>query len=267
MIVASSLIIVGCSSLETHSLKSAVQIPADKINGVWAWNRLENLQKTTEYSIKTVYLQRHNDFLDYTFRQDMQHLKNNYTVWLLDGNNTSIDDLSFLTYNISILEGAKQENLILQGLHLDIEPYTRSDYTPQSMTKIWNRYLQTLTIVARELHAKGFKLSVAIPFWLDSININNRPLCDQVIDLADEVIIMAYRTEPNEFLQTATHELAYADIAHKDIYLGIELASTLNKNASKISFFGQHDKLKAILTLDIPYHSFRGFVFHSLNEL
>jgi len=258
---------MGCSSLETHSLKSVVQTPTNKIYGVWAWNRLENIQKTTLYSIKTIYLQRHNDLLDNAFRQDVQQLKNNYTVWLLDGNNTSIDDLSFLTYNISILDNAKRENIILQGLHLDIEPYTRSDYTPQSMTKIWNRYLQTLTIVAHELHAKGFKLSVAIPFWLDTININNRPLCDQVIDIADEVVIMTYRTEPNEFLQTAAHELAYADITHKDIYLGIELAPNQNENAPKISFFGQHDKLKAVLTLDIPYHSFRGFVFHSLDEL
>jgi len=258
---------MGCSSLETCSLKTLIQTPANKTYGVWAWNRLENIQKTTLYSIKTIYLQRHNDHLDNAFLQDVRQLKNNYAVWLLDGNTTSIDNRSFLNYDISILDNAKRENITLQGLHLDIEPYARPDYTPQSMTEIWNRYLQTLTIAAHELHAKGFKLSVAIPFWLDTININNRPLCDQVIDIADEVVIMTYRTEPNEFLQTATHELAYAGITHKDIYLGIELAPMQDENAPKISFFGQRDKLKAVLTLDIPYHSFRGFVFHSLDEL
>ena len=132
---------MGCSSLETHSLKSVVQTPTNKIYGVWAWNRLENIQKTTLYSIKTIYLQRHNDLLDNAFRQDVQQLKNNYTVWLLDGNNTSIDDLSFLTYNISILDNAKRENIILQGLHLDIEPYTRSDYTPQSRRNEKNEWM------------------------------------------------------------------------------------------------------------------------------
>ncbi|MDD5052801.1 MAG: hypothetical protein PHO27_08755 [Sulfuricurvum sp.] len=243
-------------------------IPNKEItNGVWAWNRLDNLSKTSQYSISTVYLQRHNTEIDEPFRQDAKQLKNGYIFWLLDGNTASIDDPSFIQYDISILDQALKEHIEIQGLHLDIELYTRADYTPETMENLWRRYLITLKNVADELHKRGLKLSISIPFWLDTITLNNRPLCDQVMDIADETVIMSYRTDSNDLLATVEHELNYAQTHGKSIFLAVDLSPSNEANGEKLSFFNHKNKLKDVITIKINNISFKGWVFHSLDDI
>lgn len=252
------LLFYGCSK-PTIPLKETT-------NGVWAWNRLDNLSKTSLYSISTVYLQRHNTEIDESFRQDARQL-NHYSFWLLDGNTASIDDPSSIQYDLSILDQALKEHIAIQGLHLDIEIYTRPDYTPASQENLWHRYLLKLKAVSEELHKKGLKLSISIPFWLDSISINHRPLSDQVIDIADETVIMSYRTNPNDLLATVEHELNYADTSKKSIFLAVDLSPSKESNAQQLSFFNHKDRLEEVLMMSIHHTSFKGWVFHSLDDI
>lgn len=223
-------------------------------------------------------------------------------VFALDGSPSDIDDYASLLGDI---ERISEYNLMsgrtkIAGLQIDVEPYLKKDF---NLRKDYysNRYLQ----MVRDIKQKAgglIKLSVAMPFWFDKLEVDGKPLSNMVIDIADEAVIMSYRTSFCGIIDLAGSELAYADQTGKQVYLGLETAKIDDEShyvitkevaeslltqtdsmqmditglehgvihkrhysvrGSDLSFNGQMEKLSGLLAVEPDNSSFGGYVIHS----
>jgi hypothetical protein len=129
--------------------------------------------------------------------------------------------------------GKPQERF--DAIHLDNEPYLLPGFETPLQAEILNQYLTLNAAIMARLDEtdSDMALGVDIPFWLDerpgqcpvSFNDETRPAMEQIIDLVDNVGIMDYRNFAGGADGIITHgqgEIAYANLAGKPIYLGVE---------------------------------------------
>ncbi|HXV69674.1 MAG TPA: hypothetical protein VD738_12205, partial [Nitrospira sp.] len=105
------------------------------------------------------------------------------------------------------------------GFQFDIEPYLLDGFfnDPRGFAN----YLETHARVKRALAGQA-RLSVVMPFWLTAQSIHNRAVAFAVMDLADEVAIMSYRTDLEELRGLAEDTLRYADLVGIPVWLALE---------------------------------------------
>jgi hypothetical protein len=108
---------------------------------------------------------------------------------------------------------------ILHGVQLDIEPYVLPGFLKDEAQL--RRYLETIETV-REVIAGRARLSMVVPFWLASPTIAGRPLAYAVMDRADEVAVMSYRTDMDEVQDIAEDILRYGDLTGIPVWLALE---------------------------------------------
>jgi hypothetical protein len=112
----------------------------------------------------------------------------------------------------------------IPGVQLDIEPYLLDGF-PEDET-IFQHYLDTLDRVKTALKGRA-RLSVVIPFWFASTIHRQRPLAFLVMDLADEVAVMSYRTDVDELLAISEDILRYGALEHVPVWLALETTTLL----------------------------------------
>lgn len=285
--------------------------PADHARGVWIWDyrrvmgrERETVERLRQWQIGRIYIQI-GDQLE-PFRPFIAAAKaSGMEVHALDGEPGYITNYSVL---IERIERIRQFNLAggdvgFVGIQIDVEPYLKKDFNLRKQY-----YMRQFLKMARDLRqaAKDIRLSFALPFWFDTLLIDGRPLSFHVMDLADEVVIMSYRTDYDEILESASDELCYGSSVGKPVYLGLEInrlpdeehfvveRSAAEKyirqnesgrvsvpgphdglpvvrrytvKADKLSFFSRRDALPLIMYRVPPFKSFRGYVIHSYEGL
>ncbi|MBI4000258.1 MAG: hypothetical protein HY348_00540, partial [Nitrospira defluvii] len=107
----------------------------------------------------------------------------------------------------------------LFGVQLDIEPYVLPGFLKDEAQL--RRYLEAIETV-KEVIAGRTRLSMVIPFWLASPTIAGRPLAYAVMDRADEVAVMSYRTDTDEVQDIAEDILRYGDLIGTAVWLALE---------------------------------------------
>jgi hypothetical protein len=107
----------------------------------------------------------------------------------------------------------------LAGVQLDIEPYVLEDFFVDDTG--FMRYLGVIEQV-REALAGQARLSVVMPFWLTAQLLRGRPVAFAVMDRADEVAIMSYRTDLNALRAIAEDTLRYGVLARVPVWLAVE---------------------------------------------
>ena len=108
---------------------------------------------------------------------------------------------------------------VLSGVQLDIEPYLVPGFLQdEAQLGLYVRAIETL----KEAIGGRTRLSMVIPFWLVSPTIDGRPLAYAVMDRADEVAVMTYRTEVEELQEIAEDILRYGDLVGTPVWLAIE---------------------------------------------
>ncbi|ULA60781.1 MAG: hypothetical protein LZF60_270107 [Nitrospira sp.] len=107
----------------------------------------------------------------------------------------------------------------LSGIQLDIEPYLLPGFLDDDAQL--RRYLGTIETVHEAIHGRA-RLSMVIPFWLATPTVGGRPLAYAVMDRADEVAVMSYRTDLDEVQDIAEDILRYGDVIEKPVWLAIE---------------------------------------------
>ena len=120
----------------------------------------------------------------------------------------------------------------VQGLRLDIEPYLLPRFSGAHRSEILQQYLDMLRRARLTADRFGLKLAIDIPFWFDQLCVpaggpGQRRLSELVIDLADDVAIMAYRTQvvgDNGIVALVADELRYASLVGKTVLIGLETA-------------------------------------------
>ena len=136
----------------------------------------------------------------------------------LDGYPEAIQEPHRLTDKIERLLGLLKPGTLF-GVQLDIEPYVLAGFL-QDEAQL-RRYLETIDIV-KEVIAGRARLSMVIPFWLASPTIAGRPLAYAVMDRADEVAVMSYRTDTGEVQDIAEDILRYGDLIGIPVWLALE---------------------------------------------
>ncbi len=106
----------------------------------------------------------------------------------------------------------------LTGLQLDIEPYLLAQFSdPQD----YSLYLQAIDQIKATLGGRT-RLSMVMPFWFSAKTVRNRPLDFEVMDRADEVAVMSYRTDLDDLQDITEHTLRYGDAVGVPVWLAVE---------------------------------------------
>ncbi|MBS0169634.1 MAG: hypothetical protein JSR62_04715 [Nitrospira sp.] len=138
--------------------------------------------------------------------------------WALDGYPEAIQEPRRLADKIWRLLHLAPPGL-LSGVQLDIEPYLLPGFLEDEAQL--RRYLGTIETVNDAIQGRA-RLSMVVPFWLAAPTVGGRPLAFAVMDLADEVAVMSYRTDLDEVQDIADDILRYGDVIEKPVWLAVE---------------------------------------------
>ena len=279
-------------------------------NGIWIWDLSRINGKEQEIfsylkslNFKRVYLQINEDleklipFLELAKANEIE-------VFALDGDPSYVINPQPLIKRIQMVRELNLKKKYFKGFQVDIEPYLFKDFNLNKNFYV-EKYISLIKTL-KTLANNTFELSVVIPFWFDEIYLNNTPLAFYVIDIADEVVIMSYRTNLDEIIEITESELCYASSLNKPVYLALEvnklpdeehflvkkeevLRNLIKINSwvylvklpheglkffksykvlsKRLSFFDNPNELKNILRTKLPYKSFAGWIVHSLEGL
>ncbi len=151
------------------------------------------------------------------------------------------------------------------GIHLDIEPYLLDEYKGINRDEVVVQYLDCLRKARLRMKKKDalLVLGVDIPFWFDKrypdgVSQNFiayrgqvKDVAKHVIDIADEVCVMAYRTEADGndgAIEFAYDEVEYAGASGKCAYVALEtFKDSEGAISDKISFSGKKRKDMSIV--------------------
>jgi hypothetical protein len=108
---------------------------------------------------------------------------------------------------------------VLSGVQLDLEPYLLPGFLEDEVQL--RRYVDTIEILKRVIDGRT-RLSIVLPFWLAGPTIGGRPLAYAVMDRADEVAVMSYRTNLDDVQDIADDILRYGAVMEIPVWLAVE---------------------------------------------
>jgi hypothetical protein len=123
------------------------------------------------------------------------------------------------------------------GIRYDIEPYLLAGFHGPRQEEILATYLTLIQQVTLAAHAGGLVVGADFPFWYDvrdsrtgeTVDVEwngiRKPVSDHLIDLVDDVAIMAYRTMgygPDGTIRHSIDEVRYATRRGKEVFIGLE---------------------------------------------
>lgn len=122
------------------------------------------------------------------------------------------------------------------GIVADVEPYLLADWSTRRQSRVIADYLKSLD--AAESAAGSMPMMVAVPFWWDLPEYENRKgtLVERVLDIADGVVVMAYRdvaAGPDGIIAHSQFEIAAAAERGKLAIVGVETGAA---ELDKVSF-------------------------------
>jgi len=130
------------------------------------------------------------------------------------------------------------------GVQFDIEPYLMPGFFNDEAGL--RQYLDCLAVL-KEVIAGRTRLSVVIPFWLHVPTVGGRPLAYRVMDLADDVVVMSYRTHYDELLEIADDLLRYGDLTDTPVWLALETTALPSERRVFLRRTLQADRADAVL--------------------
>lgn len=139
-------------------------------------------------------------------------------AYALDGYPEAVYEPSRLTAKIERVLSLMPRGA-LAGVQLDIEPYVLPRFA--SDPDGFHRYLEAVRMMKSVTHART-RLSIVMPFWFSSIEAEGRAVGFEVMDVADEVAIMSYRTDLDELQAIAADVLRYGDLVGRPVWLAVE---------------------------------------------
>lgn len=139
--------------------------------------------------------------------------------------------------DIIAFNGRAPESARFSGLHVDIEPYLCLGFNGRARGVLMKNFVFIMAEAAGLARSAGLVFGADIPPWFDMINEysedvlttthggRTKPVYEHLIDICDQVTLMDYRTASsglNGTIALAVGELAYAAMAGKKVYVGLE---------------------------------------------
>jgi len=264
---------------------------------VWAWSAQDiDLHVLKKHAVKRVYLQVGPGF------EKMAKLlyDQGLTVYALDGDPHDIFDPKRLQKSLQRVAALNKKAAVISGFQLDVEPHVLPGFNLHK-EEYTAKLVSLLSTLSQEVHHNGLQFSVVTPFWYDTVLWKSRPLVHTVIDLADETVLMSYRSNVEDVLRISENELVYASLHQKSVRIGVELMpipdeehqvyklgkkepcitlgslenecrelipySNYTVKGSTLSFYKQQKPLEKLLHTQVQYPAFKGFVLHQMRAL
>ncbi len=120
------------------------------------------------------------------------------------------------------------------GVRFDVEPYLLPEWQGEQRERVLRDYVTLLERLASVARAGGLTLGVDIPFWFDGKDeltgrpaapLDGKPVLERVLDLADDIGLMDYRTMAfgaDGVIAHGSDELALASARGKRVFIGLE---------------------------------------------
>lgn len=105
------------------------------------------------------------------------------------------------------------------GVQLDIEPYTLDGFAASQDG--YARYVDTIRLMKNTVRGRT-RLSIVMPFWFTGVMVEGRAVAFTVMETADEVAIMSYRTDVDELQAIGADALRYGDLIEIPVWLAVE---------------------------------------------
>ena len=269
------LFMYGCTTSGLTSNDSSTSDSTLKNISFFAWDGIDGYEqldsKITGYDIPTIYLNPV-DNSEYKFEENTQALQSyGAKVWYLmsgDGDNSTYPTLDYVQEQIDkIVDYNQNHTQKVIGMSFDIEPWVNfEDQNSSDNQDDWQEYLDFMSEARDMLHDNGLQISISIPFWVDRQSEafpNDRPINYDVIDIADEVIVMTYTVFADRVEPYAKTSLEYASSHSTDIKIALEMVE--NNQEDNVSFYTHPEDIKDILDMDLDYSAFKGYTIHTLD--
>lgn len=268
-----------------------------RLFGVWIWNpQKASVKKIEAYRFNVLYIQMKKGFLSLVkYFSDAS-----MTIYGLNGSPENIWHYQDLLSDIERLGELKKKYHNIRGYQIDVEPYLLKEFDVKE-EKIWESYMEMLVILAKKAHEQDLIFSVVIPYWFESVYIQNgKNLAHEVFNVADEIVLMSYKSDLTQAHYVSEPIIAYGKFLGKKTYIGLELTKIKDKKYIRdtehildcsndnqkvlssipmkqttfdkmrdpdISFYGQTDKLRHLKKYDFNIRGFGGYVLHYLDIL
>lgn len=224
----------------------------------WIWNPYLLDSKGDEYiafmqhqGVKKAYVQVDAEVpneIYRTFFEKAQAAK--IAVYALDGGRDWGENSRPVAAFMQWVEQFQQGAPLLTGIHIDVEPYLLENWNIDRQRVLTN-YFDVLGTLEQFTTTQNLSFEVDMPFWFDTIQYDNPYgkglVSEWVIDLADQVTLMAYRNQAegaNGIIELVNSELAYAQDKGKKVAVGVETLQSYE--GPNISFYGMSkDALKS----------------------
>lgn len=218
------------------------------------------------YDKPTIYLNPVDNGVNlFAVNSEILHAKGAVVWYLMSANPT----LTYVQSQIDLMVQYNQthtEQII--GMSFDIEPWTQfQDQNSSNNQQAWQAYLDFMTASKDMLHANNLKMSISYPFWVDRQTQafpNARPINYDIIDIADEVIVMTYTVFADRIETYAQTSLSYAQSTNKNIKIALEMVAY--PSDPNVSFYTHPEDIKTILDMNLNYTTFKGYMIHDLQN-
>lgn len=201
------------------------QFPTKRGIWIWRFNEVFGKEETIISNLKKLRIDRVYIQVDDNLEKFIPFLKlaksNNIEVFAVDGSPSYVIDPQALLKRIQGVIRFNENKNYFKGFQIDVEPYLLKDFNIHE-TSYLKKYVNLIEKI-KQLTKNKLQFSVVMPFWFDSVFYKGQPISSYVINLADEVVIMSYRTNLNEILKISMPELCYASKVNKPIYLALEI--------------------------------------------
>lgn len=153
-----------------------------------------------------------------------------------------------------------------QGIQLDVEPYIlkRWEREQEKVVEEWSGNMESWLEEARR---QKLNISVAVPFWLDSIPGpgDSNSFSYWILERSDSVAVMSYRDDGEKMYELSKEELEQADELGKSVWIGMELTDT--EEGEHLTFHGKSEKVMSdeaqrAAKLGTEHKSFAGLAVH-----
>jgi ATP-dependent Clp protease adapter protein ClpS len=264
-----AIYIVGCGGGSTNTTNVSKEL------SFWAWDGVESYESavsklSSEYGVPTIYLNPV-DHSEYRFVENSEYLasKSVKKEWfLMSGGDDVYPTMEYVEEQANkILDYNNNHTTKIVGMALDVEPWIYfEDQNSTDNQDDWQEYLDFMAQARDILHQNGLKISIAIPFWIDRQTAsfpNDRPINYDVIDIADEIIVMTYTVYKDRIESYAKSSLEYASSKGIDIKIALEMDKNDN---DEVSFYNHPEDIKGILNMPLDYSTFKGYIIHTLDS-
>lgn len=135
------------------------------------------------------------------------------------------------------------------GLQVDIEPYTLSQWKTNRTTVV-KEWMDVANTIVTEAKKNGILVSAVIPFWLDTVPLQDpvtyptaKTLSEWMIRRFDHIAVMAYRNKAeghDGIISVAKSTIKTANINQTPVILAVETMQS--KEGEKVTFYGKSEQ-------------------------